>query len=172
MQPPARPGPGQESVWDYPRPPRLEAARRRVRISAGSGADAVVLADVDPAAALAWRVLETSHPPTYYVARDALDARLLAPAQGSSWCEFKGRADYVDVLDADGHLLVAQAGWTYPRPTPDYAALAGAVAFYPGRVQCLLDDEAVCTQAGGFYGGWITADLIGPFKGEAGTLGW
>ena len=168
------PGPGQESVWDYPRPPRLEPARRRVRISVPDAADAgseLLLADV-PAGGGAWRVLETSHPPTYYIAAHALRADLLAPADGSSWCEWKGRAGYVDVLAPDGTVLVEQAGWTYPRPTPGFTDLADAVAFYPGRVTCRLDEEVVRAQAGGFYGGWITDEVVGPFKGEPGTLGW
>lgn len=162
-----------ESVWDYPRPPRLEPARRRVRVLTPDGR---TIADVPPAApgepVRAWRVLETSHPPTYYVARDAVADDALAGGEGTSWCEWKGRARYVDVLAADGSVLVPQAAWYYPDPTPGWEDLTGALAFYPGWVSCLLDDEPVQPQAGGFYGGWISAEVTGPFKGEPGTLGW
>ncbi|GAA4658006.1 DUF427 domain-containing protein [Kineococcus glutinatus] len=173
MPVPVPPGPGQESVWDYPRPPRLERSTRHVRITAGPpGADGdgpLLLADTRRS----WRVLETSHPPVHYVAAEDLDARLLRPAAGRSWCEFKGQARYVDLVDPDGRLLAADAGWTYPDPAPGYEGLVGAVALYPGRVtSCRLDGELVRPQAGGFYGGWITDDVVGPFKGEPGTTGW
>ncbi|WP_369068984.1 DUF427 domain-containing protein [Kineococcus terrestris] len=164
--------PARESVWDYPRPPRLETAARRVRVLV----DGVPLADAPAGSGLALRVLETSHPPTYYVAAAALDARLLRPAAGSSWCEWKGRASYLDVLDADGAVVAAGAAWTYPDPVPAYRALAGAVAVpagcAPGRVVCLLDEEEVRPQPGGFYGGWVSDELDGPFKGGPGTAGW
>lgn len=158
-----------ESVWDYPRPPRLEPARRRVRVLTPDGR---TVADVAPADGRAWRVLETSHPPTYYVAPSAVDAGLLRPGRGASWCEWKGDASYVDLLAADGRVQVAQAAWFYRSPTAGYADLAGALAFYPGKVRCLLDEEEVQPQAGGFYGGWISSECTGPFKGEPGTLGW
>ena len=166
---------GTESVWDYPRPPRVEAATRRVRIDARTPDGGLLpVADVpaDPAHPRAWRVLETSHPPTYYVAADTVDARLLAPAEGGSWCEWKGRAAYLDLRTPDGALLLAAAAWTYPEPTDGYAVLAGALAFYPGRLVCHLDDERVRAQPGDFYGGWITDELRGPFKGDPGTLHW
>ncbi|PRY13363.1 DUF427 domain-containing protein [Kineococcus rhizosphaerae] len=156
-----------ESCWDYPRPPRLEPSRRRVRVLDPAGQ---LLADV-PAGA-AWRVLETSHPPTYYVPGDAVAAGRLRPGRGSSWCEWKGQAAYVDLVDADGEPLVPSVAWTYPAPTPGFEALAGALAFYPSRVRCLLDDEQVAAQEGDFYGGWISSEVSGPFKGGPGTLGW
>lgn len=164
------PAPGTpESVWDYPRPPRLEPSRRRVRVLAPDGR---TIADVAPSDGLAWRVLETSHPPTYYVARSAVADDLVRRGEGGSWCEWKGQAGYVDVLATDGSVVVPQAAWYYRDPTPAYTDLTGALAFYPGRVRCLLDEEEVRPQAGGFYGGWITDEVTGPFKGEPGTLGW
>ncbi|WP_432565436.1 DUF427 domain-containing protein [Kineococcus sp. SYSU DK003] len=159
-----------ESCWDYPRPPRLEPARRRVRILDPAGR---LLVDLPPSdVPRAWRVLETSHPPTYYVAADALPEGAVRPGAGSSWCEWKGRASYVDLLDAEGAVVRPRAAWTYPRPTAAYAELAGALAFYPSAVRCLLDDEVVLAQEGDFYGGWITSEVTGPFKGGPGTLGW
>jgi uncharacterized protein (DUF427 family) len=157
------PGPGQESVWDYPRPPRLERSPRRVRIEHGG----VVVADTRRAL----RVLETSHPPTYYVPREDIDPSCLRPTEGSSFCEWKGRAAYLDVVV--GGTIAHEAGWYYPEPTEGFAALRDHVAFYPGRLdRCTVDDEVVAPQAGGFYGGWVTRDVVGPFKGAPGTAGW
>lgn len=158
-----------ESCWAYPRPPRLEVATRRVRIHDPEGR---LLVDVAPEEGRAWRVLETSHPPTYYVARDAVPADAIAPGDGRSWCEWKGQASYVDLLGADGQVLRPRAAWTYPRPTPGFEALTGALAFYPSGVRCLLDDEEVLAQEGDFYGGWISSEVTGPFKGAPGTMGW
>ncbi|CAA9291005.1 MAG: hypothetical protein AVDCRST_MAG41-4355 [uncultured Corynebacteriales bacterium] len=152
------PGPGQESVWDYPRPPRLERSDRHVRVTAGD----VVVADSHAA----WRVLETSHPPVFYVPAADVAAGVLTPTGRTSYCEFKGVAEYWTVLD------LPDAAWSYPRPSPGYAPMAGAVAFYPALLSCTVDGEAVRPQAGGFYGGWITDGVVGPFKGEPGTLGW
>ena len=149
-----------ENVWDYPRPPALEPCRRRVRVEVGG----VVVAD----SVRALRVLETSHPPTLYVPRaDVRDDLLRASAQRSTVCEWKGQATYLDVAGRPA------AAWTYPHPRPPYDALAGHVAFYPGRVDaCFLDAERVRAQEGDFYGGWVTTDLVGPFKGAPGTGGW
>jgi uncharacterized protein (DUF427 family) len=153
-----------ENVWDYPRPPALVPCERRVRVEHGG---AVV---ADSGGAL--RVLETSHPPTIYVPPGDVAPGALRPAAGSSLCEWKGRAAYFDVIGADGRVA-ARAAWSYPAPSPAFAALAGHVAFYPGRVDAAwLGDERVTAQAGDFYGGWITADLAGPFKGAPGTLRW
>jgi uncharacterized protein (DUF427 family) len=162
---PARipPGPGQESVWDYPRPPRVESCRRRVRaLFAG-----VTVAD----STRALRVLETAGPPTIYVpTRDVLGEHL-RPAPGTSLCEWKGQAAYFDVVV--GGRVAEQAAWAYPDPTPPYAGLVDHLAFFAGRMDaCYLDDEPVTPQPGPFYGGWITSDIAGPFKGEPGTLGW
>ena len=117
-----------------------------------------------------WRVLETSHPPVYYVPRDDIAAGVLEPAPGRSYCEFKGTASYWDLVVGD--TRVPRAGWSYERPSPAYREIAGAVAFYPSRVECRVAGELVRPQEGDFYGGWITADIIGPFKGGPGTTGW
>jgi uncharacterized protein (DUF427 family) len=117
------------------------------------------------------RVCETSHPPVYYVPREDIADGVLERAAGSSWCEWKGSATYWDLAVGDRH--VPAAGWSYEDPTPGSELLRGAVAFYPGRVdRALVDDEPVIPQPGGFYGGWITGDVVGPFKGDPGTLGW
>ena len=156
-------GPGQESVWDYPRPPRVEASVERVRVWLGG------LLVADTSASL--RVLETSHPPTYYLPEGAFVAGVLRPAEGSSWCEFKGVAAYVDVVGGDA--VAPRAAWTYPRPSPGFEPLVGHVALMPGAMdRCTVDDEVVIPQSGGFYGGWITSRVVGPFKGEPGTRGW
>ena len=152
-----------ESVWDYPRPPAVRRCERTVRIELGG----VVIAE----SGRALRVLETSHPPTLYLPLDDVATGVLAPAAGSSFCEFKGRAVYFDV--AAGGRVAERAAWHYPEPDPAYAALLGHVSVYPGRMDaCWLGEERVRAQAGDFYGGWITADLAGPFKGPPGTRGW
>lgn len=157
------PGPGQESVWDYPRPPRLEPLVARVR---------VVFNDVTIAeTTAAYRVLETSHPPTIYISpRDVRMEHLAATAQ-SSMCEWKGQARYF-ALTVDGRT-VSNAAWSYPSPSPNFAAIRDYIAFYPSRVDaCYIDDELVEAQEGDFYGGWITRAIVGPFKGGHGTWGW
>ncbi|MDL2343482.1 DUF427 domain-containing protein [Deinococcus sp. MIMF12] len=160
---PIPPGPGQESVWDYPRPPRLERTSRRVEIWLGG----VKIADT----AAAYRVLETSHPPTYYLPPEAFLSGVLTPAPGGSVCEWKGEASYW-TLSAGGRVAEA-AGWSYERPTPAFREIAGHVAVYAGRMdECRVDGVRVTPQPGGFYGGWITPDVVGPFKGEPGTWGW
>ena len=119
----------------------------------------------------AWRVLETSHPPGWYLPREDWLPGSLEPAGGSSYCEFKGVASYLDVVG--GGVRAARAAWTYPAPTGAYAVLADAVAVYPAAMDaCTVDGEVVRAQAGGFYGGWITSDVVGPFKGPPGTRGW
>ena len=116
------------------------------------------------------RVLETSHPPVYYVPKDAVRADL-DPAPGATVCEFKGAARYLTVRVGDAEA--ERAVWYYPQPLPGYEALAGRVAIYPGRMdRCEVAGEAVTPQPGGFYGGWITSRVVGPFKGGPGTLGW
>jgi len=152
-----------ERVWDYPRPPALVPCERRVRIELGGR----TIAD----SIRALRVLETSHPPTVYVPPEDMTAGVLRPVERSTWCEFKGRAVYFDLVAGD--RTERAAAWAYPDPVPAYAALRDHVAVYPGRMDaCWLDDERVQAQDGDFYGGWITADLVGPFKGAPGTLGW
>ena len=119
----------------------------------------------------AWRVLETSHPPTWYLPRGDWSAGSLELAGGTSFCEWKGLADYLDVVG--GAVRAPRAAWTYPRPTPGFAPLAGAVAVYPAAMDaCTVDGEVVRPQEGGFYGGWVTDDVVGPFKGPPGTRGW
>jgi uncharacterized protein (DUF427 family) len=154
-----------ESVWDYPRPPRLEATTKRIRlIHAGA-----TLADTTAAL----RILETSHPPVYYLPLAAIAPGVLRRSVSrESFCEFKGLAAYWDLVVA-GAVPVRDAGWSYERPARGYEALAGFVAFYASRVdECWVEDERVIPQAGDFYGGWITSDLRGPFKGAPGTRGW
>ena len=158
-----QPGPGQESVWDYPRPPRVEASGERVVVRLGG----VVLVDTRDAL----RVLETSHPPAYYLPRSAFPAGALVPAAGSSMCEYKGLAAYLDVRA--GGKVARRAAWTYPSPLPGYEALADHVSLYPAAMDaCEVDGELVVPQEGGFYGGWITSRVVGPLKGAPGTLGW
>lgn len=157
------PGPGQESVWDYPRPPRLENCAQPVK---------VVINDVSIAESTnAKRVLETSHPPTYYIPPEDIRGDLLKPSQGQSFCEWKGMANYFDVVVGDRR--VAKAAWAYASPTPAFEAIRDHLAFYPHLMDaCYVGDEQVQSQAGGFYGGWITSNITGPFKGEPGTSGW
>jgi uncharacterized protein (DUF427 family) len=157
------PGPGQESVWDYPRPPRVEPSTRRLRVVV----DGVTVADSRRAV----RVLETAGAPAYYVPPEDVRTDLLVPAQGNTVCEWKGTASYFHVQVGD--RVARKAAWTYPDPNPEYAELQGWLAFYPARVDaCLLDDEMARPQPGSFYGGWVTDDIVGPFKGERGTETW
>ena len=153
-----------ESVWDYPRPPKMELAERRARLQF----DGCWIADSQRAI----RVLETSHPPTYYIPMDDIEMELLVPVPGyETVCEWKGQASYYDIEVGDQKS--AKAGWTYRNPLPAYEELKDHIAFYPARLDaCFLDDELVQAQEGSFYGGWITAEIEGPFKGGAGTMGW
>ncbi len=152
-----------ESVWKYPRPPRLEHVTRHVRVVFGG----IVIAETRRAA----RVLETSHPPVFYISPEDIVLEHLTRTTRSSFCEWKGNASYYDVVA--GEKVARDAAWTYPSPTEAFASIAGWIAFYPGRMdECTVDGEVVRAQAGGFYGGWITSDIEGPFKGEPGTQGW
>lgn len=160
---PDEPGPGQESVWDYPRPPRLERFAGVITIELGGQ----VIARTDSG----WRVLETSHPPTYYLPRTAFRPGVLRDAPGSSWCEWKGQARYFDLVTPAA--AAPKAAWTYPNPTAGFEAIAGAVAVMAGQVdRCTVNGETVTPQPGGFYGGWITSGVVGPFKGGPGSAGW
>ncbi len=160
---PVAPARGQESVWDYPRPPRLERSAKHVVVRLGG----VVVADTTAA----WRVLETSHPPVWYVPRADVADGVLGPTGRTSYCEFKGTAGYWTVTG--GGVSRPDAAWSYLRPAPGYEPMTDAVAFYPALMDgCAVDGEVVRPQAGGFYGGWITDDVVGPFKGEPGTWGW
>ena len=167
----AEPGPGQESAWDYPRPPRLEPARERLRVVV----DGVALADTTHGL----RVVETSHPPAYYVPEADVRLDLLVANTRTSVCEFKGRATYVDLVLPAGigssclARRVANVGWRFAAPASGFEAIRGLLAFYASRVdEAWVDGELVIPQAGDFYGGWITSRVIGPFKGGAGTFGW
>jgi len=154
---------GQESVWAYPRPPRLEPVRARLRVVF----DGLVIADT----LAGHRVLETSHPPTYYLPPADIRPGTLVPAPGASLCEWKGRAVYLTVVGPTRRA--ERAAWAYPDPTPPFLAIAGFVAFYAGPMDaCYVGEERVTPQPGGFYGGWITSNLVGPFKGEPGSAGW
>jgi uncharacterized protein (DUF427 family) len=160
---PIKPGPGQESVWDYPRPPRLEPTPRHIVIVFNG----VTIADTRRA----WRVLETSHPPVYYLPPDDIRMEVLSVASGRSWCEWKGEARYYS-LEVNGRRLES-VGWTYPNPTAPFAAIKDYIAFYAAPMDgCFVDGERVRPQPGNFYGGWVTNDVVGPFKGEPGTTGW
>lgn len=157
------PGPGRESAWDYPRPPRVEPAGRRLRVVLGG----VVVAETHRGI----RVLETSHPPVYYFPPEDVLPGALREARGTSLCEWKGVARYWDVQG--GGVLRPRAAWSYPAPLPGYEALRDHVAFYPGPMdECTVDGVRAKAQPGGFYGGWITPDVAGPFKGGPGTEEW
>jgi uncharacterized protein (DUF427 family) len=157
------PGARRESVWDYPRPPRVELCERRLRVEF----DGETLAET----VRAYRVLETSHPPTYYIPQTDVKMELLRPNTARSFCEFKGEARYWDICA--GVRTSVAAAWSYPSPSPRYAVLRDYLAFYPHRVDgCFVDGERVHAQTGDFYGGWITSDLAGPFKGGPDTIGW
>jgi len=157
------PGPGQESVWDYPRPPRVEPSAAHIQVIFNG----VVLADTRRAL----RVLETSHPPVYYLPPADVQKQYLIRSARRSLCEWKGYASYYAI--AVGERIAENAAWSYPDPAPDYAAIRDHIAFYPQLMEaCYVDGERVTPQPGGFYGGWITSKVVGPFKGEPGTTGW
>ncbi|MEL6674623.1 MAG: DUF427 domain-containing protein [Bacteroidota bacterium] len=158
------PKPGQESVWDYPRPPRLESVSESIQIWMGQ----LLLASTSQAV----RILETSHPPVYYLPEADIEMQFLQPSPGKrSYCEFKGQAHYVDFVYEDHYL--PQIGWGYRHPDKKYPQLAGRLAFYASRVtKAMVGDEVVQAQEGDFYGGWITSKIVGPFKGGPGTWGW
>lgn len=157
------PGPGQESVWDYPRPPRLEDSPKQIRVIFND----VVIAETQRAK----RVLETSHPPSYYIPPEDVRLEYFSRTPRSSFCEWKGQAGYYTIQVGDQRA--EEAAWFYPNPTASFASLRDYVSFYPSRMQsCWVDGEQVQAQPGDFYGGWITSDIVGPFKGGAGTWGW
>ena len=158
-----RPKAGQESVWDYPRPPRLEASTNRIRVELGGK----IIADTRRAL----RMLETSHPPVYYIPPEDVRMDCLQTEAGSSFCEWKGQARYFSVVV--GNTKVQRAAWAYPNPVPAYAQIKDHVAFYAEKMDlCTVDGERVRPQEGSFYGGWITKDIVGPFKGGPGSWGW
>jgi len=158
-----QPKPGQESVWDYPRPPRLEQTPKRLR----AVFNGIALLD----STRAYRVLETSHPPVYYIPQADIQMGYLTRTARNTFCEFKGAASYWTV-SVDGKTS-EDCGWSYEAPSAGFERIRGYIAFYASRMDaCHVDDEQVQAQAGDFYGGWITRDIVGPFKGSAGTWGW
>gem|GEM_PF-191933 len=157
-------GPGQESVWDYPRPPALVPDERLVEVRQG---DRLIASTTESV-----RILETSHPPSFYVPGDCIAEGALQPVPGNSHCEWKGQAEYLALSPIAGATVGPAVGWRYPTPYPEFAPWAGYVSFYPYAVECFVDGETVIPQEGGFYGGWITAEIIGPFKGSTGSSGW
>lgn len=157
------PGPGQESVWDYPRPPRWEVVDHPVEVWFGGQRIAATARSV--------RLLETSHPPTYYLPESSFSPGVLRPTSGTSFCEWKGSAEYLDLVL--GEHLAERAAWRYPHPKSGFDVLLGHVSLYPAAVdRCVVAGEEVRPQPGGFYGGWITSKVVGPFKGGPGTMGW
>ncbi|NER80555.1 MAG: DUF427 domain-containing protein [Leptolyngbya sp. SIO1D8] len=157
------PGPGQESVWDYPRPPRIEKSPHRIRVVFNE----ITVADSQDT----FRILETSHPPVYYIPLKDVQQQYLIPTQRSTFCEWKGIAQYYDL--AVGDLQIKNGVWQYPQPTDRFQDIRDCVAFYPSKVDaCYVNDEQVQAQVGDFYGGWITQNIVGSFKGGSGTLGW
>ncbi len=157
------PGPGQESVWDYPRPPRVEAVPERLRVIVGDD----VLADT----VRGLRVLETAGAPVYYFPPEDVMLDHLVTSARRSACEWKGTATYRSY--ARSGRRIEDVAWSYEDPSPGYETLAGHLAFYAGRVdEAWVGDERAVPQAGGFYGGWITSKIVGPIKGELGSFGW
>ena len=154
------PGPGQESVWDYPRPPVAEACPRLVEVKDGDTLIARTTAS--------YRVKETASPPTFYLPPEDVRAELLVPVSGSSVCEWKGAASYFALAREPSEPVA----WIYSRPRPRFERIRNFYAFYPRRVACYVDGERVEPQPGRFYGGWITSDVVGPFKGEPGSGHW
>jgi len=157
------PGPGQESVWDYPRPPRIEPDTRHIRV--------IFNGETVADSTNTLRVLETSHPPVFYIPKDDVRTDLLTRTATETFCEWKGSATYWTVTVGD--RTTSDVAWSYERPIDGFESITGHLAFYATRVDaCYVDDEEIQTQEGGFYGGWVTQEIVGPFKGPAGTRGW
>ncbi len=155
------PGHGQESVWDYPRPPRIVPDSRHVEVRSGGVLIASTVA--------AYRVLETASPPTFYLPVADVDLARLVRVAGASACEWKGLASYWALA---GDKSLRAVGWSYDKPLPEFAMLAGSLSFYPALLECTVDGEPVRPQPGGFYGGWVTAEIVGPVKGGPHTGHW
>ncbi|MBC7968674.1 MAG: DUF427 domain-containing protein [Verrucomicrobia bacterium] len=157
------PQPGQESVWDYPRPPRLEETAKHIQIIFNG----ITIADTHQAK----RVLETSHPPVYYIPLEDIKQEHLVKSARSTYCEWKGHGAYYSLVIGDKRL--DDVAWYYPEPTLAFVAITNHVAFYPAPMDaCYVDGEKVEPQPGNFYGGWVTSDIVGPFKGTLGSWGW
>ena len=153
----------EESVWEYPRPPRLEACSKKIEI---------IFGDTIAVTYHSYRILETSHPPTFYIPREVFQTDLLIPKEVKTICEWKGEADYFDIKSTDGRIS-KNAAWSYNSPSKDFIKIKSYVALYPNAVdKCLVNNEVVKSQDGNFYGGWITSDIVGPFKGGIETIGW
>lgn len=160
---PEKPKSGQESVWDYPRPPRVEPVTENIRVIF----DGKIIANTNKA----FRVLETSHPPSYYIPLNDINTEYLIKTDRSSFCEFKGHANYYTVETQN--KATPNSAWYYPNPSRGFEQIRDHVSFYASKMdECYVGDERVKPQAGDFYGGWITSKVVGPFKGEAGTYGW
>ncbi|NMG08348.1 DUF427 domain-containing protein [Brasilonema sp. UFV-L1] len=160
---PIPPQPGQESVWDYPRPARLEDSNKSIRVICNG----IVLAQTSKPK----RVIETSHPPVYYIPSEDIKLEHLIETPKKTWCEWKGRCQYYDVSVGDKYIN--HAAWRYFEPTPGFVSIQEYYAFYPSLMDaCYVNDQLVTPQPGDFYGGWITSDIVGPFKGSPGTMGW
>ncbi len=160
---PIKPKQGQESVWAYPRPPKLERVSELVE---------VIFNDRKIASTTkAWRVLETSHPPTIYIPREDVDLNVLVLSTRQTYCEWKGTGRYYHLQD-DG-LEVMNAAWFYDNPKAAFLSIKNHLSFYPSKVNsCYIGGEQVKAQEGDFYGGWITSKIVGPFKGGPKTFGW
>ncbi len=154
---------GEESVWDYPRPPKMEKATKHLKIFHGKH----TIADtIRP-----FRILETSHPPVYYFPPENVSMQFLKENNYTTRCEWKGEAKYYD-MEIDGKLI-KNVAWTYPNINKRYKEMEDYIAFYPGKfAACYVNGEPVQAQQGDFYGGWITSEIVGPFKGPPGTWGW
>ena len=159
-----QPGPGQESVWDYPRPPRLEKFSGKIRIQHLG----ITLAESKKT----YRVLETSHPPVYYIPQEDIEMQYLRKnVQRNTFCEWKGLAAYYDWI-GEGREI-SRIAWFYPKPSKKFEKITDYLAFYPSKLEaCYVNEELVKAQEGDFYGGWITSNIVGPFKGPEGTWGW
>ena len=157
------PGPGQESVWDYPRPPRVEDSNKHIQVILNG----IVIADTSRAK----RILETSHPPVYYLPSEDVKMEYFTPTSRTTHCEFKGAASYYTIQVGDKTL--PNGAWYYRKPTKGYESITNYIALYPSQMDaCYVDGEQVQAQEGDFYGGWITSEIVGPFKGGSGTYGW
>ncbi|MEO1289767.1 MAG: DUF427 domain-containing protein [Chloroflexota bacterium] len=160
---PEKPDCDQESVWDYPRPPRVEKTNKTLKV--------IFNGEVIAETTNGYRVLETSHPPAYYIPPEDINVNYLESTSRSTFCEFKGAASYYTVKVGD--KSEPNSAWYYKNPSRGFEAIQNHVCFYASKMDaCYVDDEQVQSQAGDFYGGWITSDIVGPFKGGAGTWGW
>jgi uncharacterized protein (DUF427 family) len=157
------PGPGQESVWDYPRPPKIEETDKHIEVFFND----ILIADSTDVK----RVLETSSPPVYYIPTQDIEMKYFIKSERRSLCEWKGTASYYSIKVHD--KTAYDAAWYYPNPTPSFESIKNYIAIYPQNMDaCFVDGEIAQPQPGNFYGGWITNDIVGPFKGEPGTLAW